>query len=185
MCGLVCSVYRLKARSCKPPPALYDPIFTSLESTCWHSLWCFVFIPTPLWCPPYFQLTLTWKNILRRGKINQCAPINAVKVDRQCKQHIDSHNQFWVAKACSVKAQMLPFFSCLTLFRTMKSAASAEKGYRIVFFFPFGPSEAGPMQQLPTRHDADVLLQLKEGITDSVITGIVEESSEWPIACWV
>lgn len=67
----------------------------------------------------------------------------------------------------------------------MQSAASAEKGYRIVFsffFFPFGPSEAGPMQQLPTRHDADVLLQLKEGITDSVITAIVEESSEWPIA---
>lgn len=47
---------------------------------------------------------------------------------------------------------------------------------------PFGPSEAGPMQQLPTRRDADVLLQLKEGITDSVITGIVEEWSEWPIA---
>lgn len=41
------------------------------------------------------------------------------------------------------------------------------------------------MQQLPTRHDADVLLQLKEGITDSVITGIVEESSEWPKARWV
>lgn len=56
-----------------------------------------------------------------------------------------------------------------------------------LFFFspPFGPSEAGPMQQLPTRRDADVLLQLKEGITDSVITGIVEESSEWPIARWV
>lgn len=35
-------------------PALYDPIFTSLESTCWHSLWCFVFLPTPLWCPPPF-----------------------------------------------------------------------------------------------------------------------------------
>lgn len=51
-----------------------------------------------------------------------------------------------------------------------------------VFFFRFGPREAGPMQQLPTRRDADVLLQLKEGITDSVITGIVEESSEWPIA---
>lgn len=138
MCGLVRSVYRLKARSCRaPPPALYDPIFTSLESTCWHSLWCFVFIPTPLWCPPYFRLTLTWKNISRRGKINQCAPINAGKVDQQCKQHIDSHNQFWVAKACSVKAQMLPFFSCLTLFRTMQSAASAEKCYRIVSFFPF------------------------------------------------
>lgn len=79
---------------------------------------------------------------------------------------------------------MPPFLSRLTLFRTMQSAASAEKGYRVVslFFFSFWTSEAGPMQQLPTRHDADVLLQLKEGITDSVITGIVEESSEWPIA---
>lgn len=52
----------------------------------------------------------------------------------------------------------------------------------IFFSPPFGPSEAGPMQQLPARRDADVLLPLKEGITDSVITGIVEESSEWPIA---
>lgn len=67
-----------------------------------------------------------------------------------------------------------------TLFRTMQSAASGEKGYS--FFSRFGPREAGSMQQLPTRRDADVLLQLKEGITDSVITGIVEESSEWPIA---
>lgn len=40
-CGWVGPVYRLKAGSCTPPPtptpthpALYDPIFTSLESTC-------------------------------------------------------------------------------------------------------------------------------------------------------
>lgn len=76
---------------------------------------------------------------------------------------------------------MFPFISCLTLFRTMQSAAPIEKDYRVPSF-SFGPSEARPMQQLPMRHDADVLFQLKEGITDSVIMGIVGKSSEWPIA---
>lgn len=50
------------------------------------------------------------------------------------------------------------------------------------FSLSFAPSEARPMQQLPMRHDADVLFQLKQGITDSVITDIVGEPSEWPIA---
>lgn len=94
-------------------------------------------MPTLLWCPPHFWLTVTWKNISRGGKINQCTPINAVNVDQKYKHHIDSHNQFWVVKTCSFKAQKLPFLSCLTLFRTMQSAASAEKGNRIVSFFPF------------------------------------------------
>lgn len=75
---------------------------------------------------------------------------------------------------------MFPFISCLTLVRTMQSAAP-EEDYRVPSF-SFGPSEARPMQQLPMRLDADVLFQLKERITDSVIMGIVGESSEWPIA---
>lgn len=73
------------------------------------------------------------------------------------------------------------FISCLTLFRTMQSAAPIEEDYRVPSF-SFLLSEARPMQQLPKRHDADVLFQHKEGITDSVIMGIVGESSEWPIA---
>lgn len=83
------------------------------------------------------NLRISSENILRRGKINQCTRINTVKVDRKYKQHICCRNQSWVVEACSVKAQMLPFLSCLTLFRTMQSAASAGKGYRIVSFFPF------------------------------------------------
>lgn len=133
-CRWVCSVHRLKAA--RPLPthsALYDPIFTSLESTCWRSLWYFVFIPTLLVITSAFPP----KIFLRRGKINQWTPINTVKVDRKYKQHICCRNQSWVVKACSVKAQMLPFLSCLTLFRTMQSAASAGKGYRIVSFFSF------------------------------------------------
>lgn len=76
---------------------------------------------------------------------------------------------------------MFPSISCLTLFRTMQSAAPIEEDYRVLSF-SFGPSEAGPMQQLPMRPNANVLFQLKERITDSVIMGIVGESSEWPIA---
>lgn len=69
----------------------------------------------------------------------------------------------------------------------MQPAASVEKGYRLVSFFfsPFLTQWSRPNAATSTRRDADVLLQLKEGITDSVITGIVEESSEWPIARWV
>lgn len=52
------------------------------------------------------------------------------------------------------------FISCLTLVRTMQSAAPLRKTTEF-FFFSSGPSEARPMQQLPTRHDADVLFQLK------------------------
>lgn len=114
-------------------PALYDPIFTSLESTCWHSLWCFVFLPTPLWCPSplYFRLTFTRQNIWQRGKINQYAPINAVKVARKHKQLSES------IPGCRGVLRWRPKWS-LTLFRTMQSAASVEKGYGVVpiFFLP-------------------------------------------------
>lgn len=54
---------------------------------------------------------------------------------------------------------MFSFTSCLTLVRTMQSAAPIEEDYRVPSF-SLGPSEARPMQQLP-RHDADVLFQLK------------------------
>lgn len=37
--------------------------------------------------PPYFRMTFTRQNIWQRGKINQYAPINAVKVAEKYKQH--------------------------------------------------------------------------------------------------
>lgn len=77
--------------------------------------------------------------------------------------------------------KVFPSISRLTLFRTMQSAALTEEDYRVPSY-SFGASEAWPMQQLPMRPDANVLFQLKERITDSVIMGIVRESSEWPIA---
>lgn len=57
-------------------------------------------------------------------------------------------------------SKVFSFISCLTLVRTMQSAAPIEEDYRVPSF-SFKRSVAGPMQQLPMRHDADVLFQLK------------------------
>lgn len=63
----------------------------------------------------------------------------------------------------------------------MQSAAPIEEGYRVPSFL-LGPVKPGQCSNLAMRPDANVLFQLKERITDSVIMGIVGESSEWPIA---
>lgn len=86
----------------------------------------------PLPIPLYFRLTFTRQNIWQRGKINQYAPINAVKVARKHKQHSES------IPGCRGILRWRPKCS-LTLFRTMQSAASVEKGYGVVpfFFSPF------------------------------------------------